>query len=116
MSSPFIDDGFTLIATIKGRGCVPDLEVTYRPALARRIYQWKHDAARCKDAPAEFANDAKLICEQVNSWSGGRPVTPESVEHLLQWQVNDLLNLVAGYVVPDAATGQSKQQAFEGNS
>jgi len=115
MATPFIDDGFTLIATIKGRGCVPDLEVTYRPALAKRVYQWKRDASRCKDAAAEFLNDSKFICEQVNSWNDTREVTPESLEHLLDWQFSDLLNLVGGYIVPDE-TGQSKQQLFEGNS
>lgn len=116
MPSAFIADGFTIKATIKGRGFVPDLEVTYRPALGPRVYQWRRDTAAAKTAEQEIANDAKLVCERVNSWGDGEPVTPEMVAKLWPYQLGELIGLITGYAVPESPGQPSKQAEAEKNS
>lgn len=115
MPTPHLHDGFTITHVIKGRGFVPDLEVTYRPALAARVYQWRKESNRAiNDAAADFANDVKLVAERLNSWSLDKPVSAESVGELWPWQLSELVALVVSYVVPDKQ-GNTPQQTSEKN-
>ena len=111
MPTPYIADGLTIHTTIKGRGFVPDLAVSYRPALSARVYQWRRDSQQAKTADADLLNDIKIVVDQLNSLED-LPLEIEAVKTLWPWQLSELVSLVTGYVVPDSqgVTPQSKSE------
>lgn len=113
--SLFISDGCTEWHTIKARGNAPALEVSFRPALTREVNQWRRDGALVKDGTGEAACDAAFLARHLVNWDAGCPLTAEILQTLRPTIFAELLNVVAGHVVPNGR-GETKQGELEKNS
>lgn len=123
MAGPFITDGMTLSHTIAEKGSLAALTVDYRPAMPARVYAWKRAAAKInaddkmsadKQAEADLDNDARLLAGQLVSWNCTEPLVVEQIKRLPYPHFQELLNVVLGYILPDAS-GKSKQEEAEKN-
>lgn len=123
MAGPFITDGMTLSHTIAEKGSLAALTVDYRPAMPARVYTWKRVAAKInaddkmsadKQAEADLDNDARLLADQLVSWDAHQPLTRGQIKALPYPYIQELLNVVMGYILPDAS-GKSKQEEAEKN-
>lgn len=124
MAGPFITDGMTLSHTIAEKGSLAALVVDYRPAMPARVYRWKRAAAKInaddkmsvdKQAEADLDNDASLLADQLVSWNSHQPLTKGQIKALPYPYLQDLLNVVLGYVTPNRGTGESEKDQQEGN-
>jgi hypothetical protein len=101
----FIDDGHTLDATIKVAG-MPDLVVTYRPALG----DVRIAASHCVNSDEYAARIIRLVAGHVVKWSAKSKVSEDTVKRLHRQYLNQLADLILGYVT----SGQAA--ADQGNS
>jgi hypothetical protein len=105
----FIDDGFTLTATIPDRpGFHPAVEVVYRPALAKVRHEY-HAAVKTGD-PAKLEEfEAAAVARHVVTLAGDPgpdKARAARLHPLVRGALLDLiLSFAPGAVPPDAALG-----------
>lgn len=101
-----LNDGYTLMATIVIDNH-PPLTITYRPALAEKVYDWL--AARAMTGKDRLAGVMRLLNGNLLSWDVGAtediphavPCTEENWRKLPHVVLERMVDLVSGYAAGD---------------
>ena len=126
----YINDGYSITATIPAVEDAPELEVEYRPMLGGEAQRYAIASLKAQDSGDIDRMEScesrlmKAIAEKVVKWdlsNGGKPVKPsaDAMRRMHPAQFDKLYGLVAGYSKPemkdDGSEGESQQSADSKN-
>ena len=106
LQTPFINDGFTLDATLDARGPYRAVAFRYRPATAEEMFEYSYTK---KETGKQRANAmVALLSKHVVSWDMETdkgdpiPVTADSLKRVPPQQLMQMIDFVTGYAEHEA--------------
>lgn len=110
MLSMFIDDGYTITATLPAKGRMPALQFTYRPAMPAAITEYRLQYSRANDGAGKIAAESKFIVDHLHSWdatdAAGKTadIKPEMIAKIPELRRNEMMEeIMWGFEKREAA-------------
>jgi hypothetical protein len=97
MLSMFIDDGYTIDATIPAKGRMPALKITYRPPMPGAIAEYRIQYNRANDGNGKVMAASKLIADHLHSWDAtdregkAAPITTEMISKIPEGRRDEIM-------------------------